>query len=899
MFEAFDPSMKAPVVPLLLLLRSCALSLAAPTPACLKHVHGGAHAHSDPALVYTVCHKDYVQVQGSSVAHSLEYSYVGVESNDGVHAVEEVHIYALKDSHQSFRSTKLFVHRQCCAAVTSATPQIIQALPFSASRAFTRLDVCDPALCRTQQEKDTRDEALEDEMSADVCGGEDAEDEPEMSRMSRLAMELRDETEEMFYHAYNSYMKHAFPWDELKPLSCAPRKWNRRERGDLDDVLGGFSLTLIDSLDTLAVMGNVEEFFESIKLIKEHVHFRRDAVVSVFETTIRVLGGLLSAHLIASGPFSNLGYAYDDELLRLALQLGHRLLPAFETPTDLPYHRVDLNTGVRPGEVTRTCSAAAGTLLMEFSALSRLTNQTVFEKTARAAVEALWKRRSRVTGLLGNTIDVSTGRWLSSNAGTGAGIDSFFEYLLKTHLLLDDPEYKMMFDESMESIEQHLAFGAWQLESNMHVGSRKPNNFHVSSLQAFWPGLLVLNGDIEGAKEAHTGFYKIWRRFGALPEVFDLASRKSVSHSYPLRPEFAESTMMLYAATGDEHYIKVGKRILHSIQEKMRVSCGFATLADVRTGRLEDRMDSYFLAETLKYLYMLFDLATPEDKRAENSWTAFVNLSEAVFTTEGHLLYKFDSPTQSSGTERRRANSEKPETVATTEDARPAVAGLAFLQEMVLASLEKRTVPSPADKGAVPKPHAFVVAPATFGKPLASTAQQHLLVYAQPQHACSDILNVNEIQQAIYAANRMRNPTGIAVKVAVLVDRGECSFVSKALNVEQTGAHVMFVINGETSGDSVYTMTQRANSDTEESARLNRISSAMVPNVLKLLLQQTPKVFLGEVSWNNSHHYVIEAPVRQAYANPARRTATKGRENGQIGSLLQMFNQLLVDTGLA
>ena len=880
---------------LLFLLHSSLYAQGTAQVPCISSENTGANGASDSRL-YTICHKRYVAVGDRDEAAKVVFSYVGVENSGTEDAREEIYIF----THHG--GAKVFIHHQCCTSETQRdeAQYITRILPKDAVRSSTRIDVCDEALCKVPGSNPGQ---VSDEIDDPVhCESEPIRNEEELDKMSRLALEAREDTEEMFFHAYNNYMQHAFPWDELKPLSCAPRKWNRRERGDLDDVLGGFSLTLIDALDTLAVMGNVDEFFKGVELVKQNVHFRRDAVVSVFETTIRVLGGLLSAHLIATGPFSNLGYEYNDELLHLALQLGHRLLPAFDTPTDLPYHRVDLNTGVRPGEVTKTCSAAAGTLLMEFSALSRLTGQTVFERTARAAVDALWKRRSKVTGLLGNTIDVNTGRWLSSNAGTGAGIDSFFEYLLKSHLLLNDQKYGEMFNESMAAIEQHLAFGSWQLDTNMHIASGKPNNFHVSSLQAFWPGLLVLNGDIEAAKEAHAGFFKIWRRFGALPEVFDLATRKSVHHSYPLRPELAESTMMLYAATGDEHYVKVGRRLLRNIQEKTRVSCGFATLADVRSGRLEDRMDSYFLAETLKYLYMLFDLASPEESRTAHSWTTFVNLTEAVFTTEGHLLYKFENFKPSKHAEKPPVKRSPKYPVSEGEEVRPAVAGLAFLQEMVLASLEKRSVPSTAEKEAVPKPKAFVVAPARFGRALSNTATQYLLVYAQPEHACSTVLNLNEIQQAMYAANRMRNPKGLPVKVAVLVDRGHCTFVRKALNVEATGAEIMFVVNGDaTEADSVYTMTPSVKPSSLEADKLNRVSSAMVPYLLKLLVYQTPKVFWGGVAGNNSYHYVIEAPVRQAFtassASVAQTTGT-GKDK-QAGTLLQMFNKLLEETGLA
>ncbi|KAE8698270.1 hypothetical protein F3Y22_tig00110600pilonHSYRG00097 [Hibiscus syriacus] len=103
------------------------------------------------------------------------------------------------------------------------------------------------------------------------------------------ARQLRDEVREMFYHAFDGYMEHAFPLDELRPLSCGG-----------EDTLGGYALTLIDSLDTLALLGDRERFTSSVEWIGKNLRFDINKTVSIFETSIRVLGGLLSAHLIAS-----------------------------------------------------------------------------------------------------------------------------------------------------------------------------------------------------------------------------------------------------------------------------------------------------------------------------------------------------------------------------------------------------------------------------------------------------------------------------------------------------------------------------------------------------------------------------------------------------------------------
>lgn len=102
---------------------------------------------------------------------------------------------------------------------------------------------------------------------------------------------LMEKAKEMFYHAYNNYMEHAYPADELMPLTCKGR-WRTKDnnRGDMDDVLGNYSLTLIDTMDTLVVLGDLREFDRAVSKVITDVTFDRDVIVSVFEINIRALG---------------------------------------------------------------------------------------------------------------------------------------------------------------------------------------------------------------------------------------------------------------------------------------------------------------------------------------------------------------------------------------------------------------------------------------------------------------------------------------------------------------------------------------------------------------------------------------------------------------------------------
>ncbi|XP_004289466.1 PREDICTED: probable alpha-mannosidase I MNS4 [Fragaria vesca subsp. vesca] len=435
------------------------------------------------------------------------------------------------------------------------------------------------------------------------------------------AKQLRDEVREMFYHAFNGYMDHAFPLDELKPQSCGG-----------EDSLGGYALTLIDALDTLALLGDRDRFSASVEWISKNLQFDINKTVSVFETTIRVLGGLLSAHLIASDYATGMRIpTYDNQLLNLAEDLGRRLLPAFDTPSGIPFGSVNLRHGVDEHESKITSTAGGGTLTLEFGVLSRLTNDSIFEQATKNAVRGLWAQRSKLN-LVGAHINVFTGEWTQKDAGIGTSIDSFYEYLLKAYLLFGDEEYLYIFQEAYAAAMQYLYNDPWYVEVNMDSAAVVWPLFN--SLQAFWPGLQVLAGDIDPAIRTHTAFFSVWKKYGFTPEGFNLATF-SVQHgqrSYPLRPELMESTYWLYKATRDPKYLDAGRDMVASLQYSARCACGYCHIADVESHKQEDHMESFFLAETVKYLWLLFDLAVGPDNLVDNGPYKY------IFSTEGHLL---------------------------------------------------------------------------------------------------------------------------------------------------------------------------------------------------------------------------------------------------------------------
>lgn len=206
---------------------------------------------------------------------------------------------------------------------------------------------------------------------------------PEPKLSTQEVAKLRMTVREMFLHGYLSYMTAAYPLDELHPLACSGY-----------DSWGHCSLTLIDSLDTLLVMGFEDEFVRVIGILLNTLDFNRDLNVSVFETNIRVLGGLLSAYLLsATKEPPILSELQLSRLLNLVCDLGKRLLPAFDTITGIPYGTVNLRHGVPPKETPVTCTAGAGTFALEFGILSLITGDFRFEAAARKAVRGLWEYR--------------------------------------------------------------------------------------------------------------------------------------------------------------------------------------------------------------------------------------------------------------------------------------------------------------------------------------------------------------------------------------------------------------------------------------------------------------------------------------------------------------------------
>lgn len=433
----------------------------------------------------------------------------------------------------------------------------------------------------------------------------------------------RAQVKDMFFFGFDGYMKNAYPADELRPISCQPRERPDGENNStgIDLVLGRYQLTLIDSLDTMYIMGEKELWRKYVNQVIETAKFDSDLDVSVFEASIRILGSLLSNHLFAVK--ENLDYEAK-ELLRMSTEVANRLIPAFLTPSGLPVGKVNLRYGVPQTQSRDVCTACAGTFMLEFGLLSKLTGDDMYAEAAQNALIALDQAATK-SHFMGAQINVDDSSWSYAASGVGAGIDSLYEYLIKSYVLFGDEYYYTFFSDIYARVMAATRIEDVHLQAHIQTGELMAT--WTDSLGAFWPGMQVLVGDIAHAQSGFIRFWDIWRKYGiGLPERFDVVSKQPIDPYHHLRPELIESAYMLWGATKDPFYIHTGAEMMKSYEKHAKVACGYATIKNVSSKEKEDKMESFFLAETLKYLYLLF---TPDH---------WMNKENYVFTTEAHPI---------------------------------------------------------------------------------------------------------------------------------------------------------------------------------------------------------------------------------------------------------------------
>jgi mannosidase alpha-like ER degradation enhancer 2 len=410
---------------------------------------------------------------------------------------------------------------------------------------------------------------------------------------------------EAMRHAWTGYKTYAYGYDALKPLSKQGRKWYGTS----------FCMTPVDAFDTFILMGMKEEAAEAKEIIFSKLSFDVDTDVQLFEVSIRLLGGLLSSYDLDGDP----------RFLKLAEDLGRRLLPAFRSKTGMPWRYVNLQTGKVRDSLSNP--AEIGTYILEFGRLTQLTGDSVFYKTAKKAMMEVFRRRSPID-LVGTIINVNTGKWVNLESQIGARIDSYYEYLYKGWIMFGDPDLLNAWRTSSNAIRTQLMVntknGIFLTRVGMILG--KETRPYYGALDAFYAGIVALSGDLYTAGKIQQANYYMWTKFGMEPEVFNFRTDSIVWPSYPLRPENIESCFYLFRLTHDEIYLEMGQRMTGDILSKCRTDAGFAAVKNVTTMELEDDMESFFLAETLKYAYLLF---APEN---------VISLKSFVFNTEAHPL---------------------------------------------------------------------------------------------------------------------------------------------------------------------------------------------------------------------------------------------------------------------
>lgn len=439
-------------------------------------------------------------------------------------------------------------------------------------------------------------------------------------RISRV--DLANQVRQEFLHAWKDYQRYAWGHDDLKPLSKSYHDWYAEP----------LLMTPVDALDTMILMGLKDEAANTREYIATHLSFDKDISVQNFEITIRLLGGLLSTYEMTG----------DKRLLKLAEDLGNRLLPVFNSPTGLPYRYVNLKTGAVRGNVTNP--AEAGTLLIEFGTLARLTHRQVFYDKAKRALVEIYNRRSPI-GLVGTWIDVETGKWTDTDSHISGAIDSYYEYLLKCAILFHDQDCRRMWNESIKAINKYLSPDVavlgpktprakrlgwipelWYGHANMNTGERGATVY--GALDAFFPAVLALSGDLSRAKRLQSSSFKMWQVNHIEPEEFNFASGIVLSEGYPLRPEIVESTYYLYHFTQQRKYTRMGESMWRDFVKYCRNDVGYAALKSVITKEKTDSMQSFLFAETFKYFYLLF--APPQT----------LDFNRVIFNTEAHPVRK-------------------------------------------------------------------------------------------------------------------------------------------------------------------------------------------------------------------------------------------------------------------
>ncbi|KAJ5670283.1 Mannosyl-oligosaccharide 1-2-alpha-mannosidase [Penicillium maclennaniae] len=504
----------------------------------------------------------------------------------------------------------------------------------------------------------------------------------------------REKVRDAFIVSWEGYEKEAWGYDEYHPVSG----------GNRNMVKGGMGWIIVDSLDTMILMNLTSQVRHARQWISTSLQYNQDHDVSTFETTIRMLGGLLSANYLSAkyptlAPLTDddVGEAGEDLYIEKATDLADRLLGAFESPTGIPYASVNLNKseGLQShSDGGASSTAEATSLQLEFKYLAKLTGEPEYWNVVEKVMEVTDDQKPQ-DGLVPIYINPKEGTFHGNNIRLGSRGDSYYEYLIKQYLQTSEQEpiYKEMWDESLKGIRKHLL--AFSKNAQLLVLGERPSGLEGSlspkmdHLVCFMPGTIALGATggktLSEARNSPSWSQQreeeiliskelmktCWATYKTNPTglageishfILDsppvMMADKTMAQRYrnppngpsqPPRPETIESIFYMYRITGDEMYREWGWEMFKSfvqhtsvVEEKQselspgdvgtisRIK-GFTSLEDALTipAKKRDNMESFWMAETLKYFYLLF------------SDREFISLEEHVFNTEAHPFPRF------------------------------------------------------------------------------------------------------------------------------------------------------------------------------------------------------------------------------------------------------------------
>ncbi|KAF3112694.1 maturation of Asn-linked oligosaccharides protein [Orbilia oligospora] len=481
-----------------------------------------------------------------------------------------------------------------------------------------------------------------------------------------------DAIREAYLHSWNGYMQFGFPKDELLPMS---------KRGG--NSMSGWGASVIDGIGTAVLMELPEVVEQQLKFISKIDYTKCEHQISLFETTIRYLGGMISAYDLLTGPYSwfiqaGKGQKNHDlvqSLLRQSVSLADALKWSFNTSSGIPMPFFMLDSKwIKSDDINNI--AGIGTLVLEWTRLSDLTGDPQYTNLAQRAQEYLLKVENPeigepFPGLLGTNVGLRDGRFLDSYGGWGAMGDSYYEYLIKMYVY--DPQrfrrYMARWIQAADSTMTYLtSVPDTTPASNLVFVGEYSNGRSValrgSHLACFIGGNFLLGGQVldnmkyniyglklvEGCRATYAK-----SQSGIGPERFGWDANLVPSNQkeffqkngwyfggeidYRLRPEVIESYYHAWIVTRDDKYRQWAWEAFEAINRTCRTEHGFTSVSDVSRedgGKKDDKQESFWFAEVLKYLFLIFNEEGIQSK--ENIGFVPGKKQKWVFNTEAHPI---------------------------------------------------------------------------------------------------------------------------------------------------------------------------------------------------------------------------------------------------------------------